>query len=107
MKKKIQNNLPDKYGHFDDYGGMFVSETLIYPLKELLKAYTRLAKSVKFQQVLKRELLTFVGRPTPIYYASRISKELGSSHIYLKREDLNHTGAHKINNAMGQVLLAK
>ena len=106
MKKKF-NNLPDINGHFDQYGGMFVSETLIYPLKELLKAYKKIAKSSNFKELLDRELSSYVGRPTPIYYAERISKELGKSHIYLKREDLNHTGAHKINNAMGQVLLAK
>ena len=107
MKKINLPKLPNKDGHFDEYGGMFVSETLMYPLKELLKAYTTIAKSAKFRQMLTKELTMYVGRPTPIYYASRISKELGSSHIYLKREDLNHTGAHKINNAMGQVLLAK
>ena len=106
MKKKF-NNFPDINGHFDQYGGMFVSETLIYPLKELLKAYKKIAKSSNFKELLDRELSSYVGRPTPIYYAERISKELGKSHIYLKREDLNHTGAHKINNAMGQVLLAK
>jgi len=106
LKKKF-NNLPDINGHFDQYGGMFVSETLIYPLKELLKAYKKIAKSSNFKELLDRELSSYVGRPTPIYYAERISKELGKSHIYLKREDLNHTGAHKINNAMGQVLLAK
>ena len=106
MKKKF-NNLPDINGHFDQYGGMFVSETLIYPLKELLKAYKKIAKSSNFKELLDSELSSYVGRPTPIYYAERISKELGKSHIYLKREDLNHTGAHKINNAMGQVLLAK
>ena len=106
MKKKF-NNLPDINGHFDQYGGMFVSETLIYPLKELLKAYKKIAKSANFKELLDSELSSYVGRPTPIYYAERISKELGKSHIYLKREDLNHTGAHKINNAMGQVLLAK
>ena len=106
MKKKF-NNLPDINGHFDQYGGMFVSETLIHPLKELLKAYKKIAKSSSFKELLDSELSLYVGRPTPIYYAERISKELGTSHIYLKREDLNHTGAHKINNAMGQVLLAK
>ena len=106
MKKKF-NNFPDINGHFDQYGGMFVSETLIYPLKELLKAYKKIAKSSNFKELLDSELSSYVGRPTPIYYAERISKELGKSHIYLKREDLNHTGAHKINNAMGQVLLAK
>ena len=87
IKKVNLPKLPNKDGHFDEYGGMFVSETLMYPLKELLKAYSTIAKSAKFRQLLTKELTMYVGRPTPIYYASRISKELGSSHIYLKREE--------------------
>jgi tryptophan synthase beta chain len=79
----------------------------MYPLSELHKAYIKIAKSASFQKELKGELKNYVGRPTPIYHASRISKELGNCNIYLKREDLNHTGAHKINNAMGQAMLAK
>ena len=107
MKKTNYKILPDKNGHFAKFGGRYVSETLIFPLTELLKAYNKIAKSSKFQKELKKELHDYVGRPTPIYHASRISKELGSCNIFLKREDLNHTGAHKINNALGQAMLAK
>ena len=107
MKKTNYKILPDKNGHFAEFGGRYVSETLIFPLTELLKAYNKIAKSSKFQKEFKKELHDYVGRPTPIYHASRISKELGSCNIFLKREDLNHTGAHKINNALGQAMLAK
>ena len=107
MKKINYKILPDKNGHFAEFGGRYVSETLIFPLTELLKAYNKIAKSSKFQKEFKKELHDYVGRPTPIYHASRISKELGSCNIFLKREDLNHTGAHKINNALGQAMLAK
>ena len=107
MKKINYKLFPDKNGHFAKYGGQYVSETLMYPLSELHKAYMKIAKSASFQKELKGELKNYVGRPTPIYHASRISKELGNCNIYLKREDLNHTGAHKINNAMGQAMLAK
>ena len=107
MKKINYKIFPDKNGHFAEFGGRYVSETLIFPLTELLKAYNKIAKSSKFQKEFKKELHDYVGRPTPIYHASRISKELGSCNIFLKREDLNHTGAHKINNALGQAMLAK
>jgi len=107
VKKINYNKFPDKQGRFDKYGGMYVSETLIHPLKELEQAYFKTAKSSNFKKLYNKELLHYVGRPTPIYYASSISKLLGSCKIYLKREDLNHTGAHKINNALGQALLAK
>jgi len=107
MKKINYKTFPDKNGHFAEFGGRYVSETLIFPLTELLKAYNKIAKSSKFQKEFKKELHDYVGRPTPIYHASRISKELGSCNIFLKREDLNHTGAHKINNALGQAMLAK
>jgi tryptophan synthase beta chain len=108
MKSKINlKNYPNKTGHFDEFGGVYVSETLIHPLKELFQAYKKIATSLSFKKILKRELKDYVGRPTPIYYAESVSKYLGNSHIYLKREDLNHTGAHKINNALGQALLAK
>lgn len=108
MKSKINlKNYPNKTGHFDEFGGVYVSETLIHPLKELFQAYKKIATSLSFKKILKRELKDYVGRPTPIYYAESVSKFLGNSHIYLKREDLNHTGAHKINNALGQALLAK
>jgi tryptophan synthase beta chain len=108
MKNKINlKDYPNKEGHFENFGGVYVSETLIHPLKELFKAYKTIATSASFRKTLKGELKDYVGRPTPIYYAESLSKYLGSSHIYLKREDLNHTGAHKINNALGQALLAK
>jgi len=108
MKNKINlKDYPDREGHFENFGGVYVSETLIHPLKELFKAYKTIATSASFRKTLKSELKDYVGRPTPIYYAESLSKKLGSSHIYLKREDLNHTGAHKINNALGQALLAK
>jgi tryptophan synthase beta chain len=86
---------------------VYVSETLIHPLKQLFNAYKKFATSAAFKKILNNELKNYVGRPTPIYYAESLSKYLGKSHIYLKREDLNHTGAHKINNALGQALLAK
>ncbi len=107
MKKINYTNQPDKNGHFSEFGGTYVSETLMHPLKELLKAYKTIVKSKSFQAEFKNELFHYVGRPTPIYHASRISRDLGSCNIYLKREDLNHTGAHKINNALGQAMLAK
>jgi tryptophan synthase beta chain len=108
MKSKINlKNYPNKTGHFDKFGGVYVSETLIHPLEELFQAYKKIATSTSFKKILKRELKDYVGRPTPIYYAESVSKFLGNSHIFLKREDLNHTGAHKINNALGQALLAK
>lgn len=107
MKKINYKLFPDKNGRFEEFGGKYVSETLMYPLSELEKAYNKIAKSVSFKKELNNELCNYVGRPTPIYHASRISKELGSCNIFLKREDLNHTGAHKINNAMGQAMLAK
>ena len=106
-KKTNYRNKPNKDGHFDIYGGTYVSETLIYPLKELFSAYNKIAKSPDFKKKLHTELLHYVGRPTPIYHASQISKLLGTCNIFLKREDLNHTGAHKINNALGQAMLAK
>ena len=108
MKRKINlKNYPSKSGHFDTFGGVYVSETLIHPLRELFSAYKKYATSASFKKTLNSQLKDYVGRPTPIYYAESLSKQLGSSHIYLKREDLNHTGAHKINNTVGQILLAK
>ncbi|MEC9206186.1 MAG: tryptophan synthase subunit beta [Pseudomonadota bacterium] len=107
MKKNNYKGQPDKDGHFDLYGGTYVSETLIHPLKQLLDSYKKIGKSTNFQKKLTKELLHYVGRPTPIYHAEKISKLLGNCNIFLKREDLCHTGAHKINNALGQALLAK
>jgi tryptophan synthase beta chain len=100
-------NLPDARGHFGPYGGIFVSETLMHALEELKQMYAKYQKDPEFIAEFERELKHYVGRPSPIYHASRLSKELGGAQIYLKREDLNHTGAHKVNNTMGQALLAR
>lgn len=98
---------PDAAGHFGRFGGRFVPETLIAPLDAVAAAYAFYKNDLEFQQELAADLHDFVGRPSPLYYAKRLSEELGGAKIYLKREDLNHTGAHKINNALGQGLLAK
>jgi tryptophan synthase beta chain len=100
-------DLPDKRGHFGDYGGIFVSETLMQPLQELREAYEKLRKDKKFQKELADDLRHYVGRPSPLYLAARLTDNWGGAKIYLKREDLNHTGAHKINNTVGQALLAR
>lgn len=100
-------DLPDRYGHFGPYGGIFVAETLIAALDELRAQYELSRNDAEFQAELVHELKHYVGRPTPIYHASRWSAHLGGAQILLKREDLNHTGAHKINNAVGQALLAR
>ena len=100
-------DLPDEHGHFGPYGGIFVAETLMEPLDELRVAYERYMKDPEFLAELDLDLQHYVGRPSPIYHAERLSRELGGAQIYLKREDLNHTGAHKINNTIGQALLAK
>ena len=99
--------LPDEAGHFGPYGGMFVAETLMGPLKQLREAYEMYLQDAEFQAELDFELQQYVGRPNPLYFAERWSQTLGGARIYLKREDLNHTGAHKINNTVGQALLAK
>jgi tryptophan synthase beta chain len=100
-------DLPDARGHFGPYGGSFVSETLVHALEELRQAYARYRDDPEFVAQFRDELEHFVGRPSPIYHARRWSSELGGAQIYFKREDLNHTGAHKINNTIGQALLAK
>jgi tryptophan synthase beta chain len=100
-------DLPDKRGHFGEYGGIFVAETLMQPLKELRDAYERLRKDKKFQQEFAEDLRQYAGRPSPLYFAQRLTENWGGAQIYLKREDLNHTGAHKINNTIGQALLAR
>ncbi|MEX3605374.1 MAG: tryptophan synthase subunit beta [Burkholderia sp.] len=100
-------NFPDDRGHFGPYGGVFVAETLIHALDELREAYDRFHAAPDFVAEYNRELKHFVGRPSPIYYAQRWSELLGGAQLYLKREDLNHTGAHKINNVIGQALLAR
>jgi tryptophan synthase beta chain len=101
------NAMPDKAGHFGAYGGRFVAETLMEPIYELEQAYEKLKNDPAFQAEFDRDLKYYVGRPSPLYLAERWSRELGGAKIYLKREDLNHTGAHKINNTIGQALLAK
>ncbi|MBX3620064.1 MAG: tryptophan synthase subunit beta [Rhizobacter sp.] len=98
---------PDARGHFGPYGGTFVAETLIHALDELNAAYEAARKDPAFVAEYQYELKHFVGRPSPIYHAARLSRELGGAQIYLKREDLNHTGAHKVNNTIGQALLAR
>ena len=98
---------PDATGHFGPYGGVFVPETLMTALEELTRAYESARKDPEFRRELNQLLAEFVGRPTPLYLAERLTAQLGGAKIYLKREDLLHTGAHKINNAMGQILLAK
>ncbi len=100
-------SMPDAQGHFGPFGGRYVPETLVHPLQQLEDEYWRAQQDPDFQQELDYYLREFVGRPTPLYYAERLTRELGGAKIYLKREDLLHTGAHKINNAMGQVLLAR
>ena len=100
-------NYPDASGHFGPYGGSFVSETLVFALEDLKKAYANLKDAPAFKAEFARELKHFVGRPSPVYHARRWSEELGGAQIYFKREDLNHTGAHKVNNTIGQALLAR
>ncbi|MGA2868163.1 MAG: tryptophan synthase subunit beta [Verrucomicrobiota bacterium] len=107
MSAVFELDLPDAQGHFGPYGGRYVPETLMHPLQELEAEYFRAQHDPEFQRELSYYLTEFVGRPTPLYFAERLTRELGGAKIYLKREDLNHTGAHKINNAMGQILLAK
>jgi tryptophan synthase beta chain len=99
--------LPDARGHFGPYGGVFVAETLIHALEELKQAYARYQHDPEFLAEFEYELKHYVGRPSPVYHARRWSEHFGGAQVYLKREDLNHTGAHKINNVIGQALLAK
>jgi tryptophan synthase beta chain len=98
---------PDAAGHFGPYGGSFVSETLTHAIDELREAYARYQHDPEFLKEFNYELKHFVGRPSPVYHADRMSREMGGAQIYLKREDLNHTGAHKINNVIGQAMLAR
>ncbi len=107
LSKVDWSQLPDEKGHFGIYGGRFASETLIEAIQELDDAYNLLRDDPSFQKAMDDDLRYYVGRPSPLYHAERWSKELGGAQIYLKREDLNHTGAHKINNTIGQALLAK
>jgi tryptophan synthase beta chain len=109
MPKKIviHNADPDSLGHFGPYGGIFVPETLMAPLRELARDYERARRDPKFNRELNYYLREYVGRPTPLYFAERMTRKIGRGRIYLKREDLCHTGAHKINNSLAQVLLAR
>ena len=107
MNQFTQYNLPDTHGHFGPYGGVYVAETLMSALDELRQQYEFFRQDAAFQSELAYELKHYIGRPNPVYHAARLSSHLGGAQIYLKREDLNHTGAHKISNAMGQALLAK
>ena len=100
-------DLPDKFGFYGEYGGKFVPETLMFALAELEETYKSLRDSNEFQTEFYRDLSQFVGRPSPLYFAKRLTDHYGKASIWLKREDLNHTGAHKINNTVGQILLAK
>ena len=102
-----QTKLPDARGHFGQFGGRYVPEILIPALDELIKAYSKYSSDAEFNAELDYYLREYVGRPTPLYYAERLSETLGVAKIYLKREDLCHTGAHKLNNVMGQILLAR
>jgi tryptophan synthase beta chain len=108
MKEAIDySRYPDANGRFGPYGGTYVAETLIAPLEELTAAYTRLRDDPAFQKEFADDLRQYVGRPSPIYHAKRLSERVGGAQILLKREDLNHTGAHKINNTVGQALVAR
>ncbi len=107
MDKPDYRHMPDEHGHFGPYGGLFVAETLMEPLEELRAAYEKYLKDDEFLAELDADLKHYVGRPSPIYHAERLSRENGGAQIYLKREDLNHTGAHKVNNTIGQALLAR
>jgi len=107
VEKVAATTLPDANGRFGEYGGRYVPETLMHPLQELEDEYFRAQNDPEFQNELQYYLREFCGRPTPLYHAERLTRDLGGAKIYLKREDLLHTGAHKINNAMGQILLAR
>jgi tryptophan synthase beta chain len=107
MDNNLLRQLPDVEGHFGPYGGKFVPETLMHPLEELEQAYFEARQDPAFQSRLEYYAREYAGRPTPLYLAQRLTQHLGGARIYLKREDLNHTGAHKINNCLGQGLLAK
>ena len=107
ITEELLNQLPDDRGHFGPYGGRFVSETLMPSLLELEQKYLSLKDDPSFRKEFDTDLADYVGRPSPLYFAERLTREVGGAKIYLKREDLNHTGAHKVNNTIGQALLAK
>ena len=100
-------NSPDEHGHFGPYGGIFVGETLMPALDELNRKYAELKADPAFWAEFDYDLKHYVGRPSPLYFAERLTNKLGGARVFLKREDLNHTGAHKVNNTIGQALLAK
>ncbi len=104
---KTVKKTPDKRGRFGDYGGRYVPETVVFALTELEREYARIRRDAKFRRELQRHLKDFVGRPSPLYFAERLTEYFGGPQIWFKREDLNHTGAHKINNVLGQILLAR
>jgi tryptophan synthase beta chain len=104
---RLTGQMPDASGHFGEFGGQFVAETLLGPVQALADAYAECKADPEFQAEINKDLAEFVGRPTPLYLAQRLSDHVGGARIYLKREDLNHTGAHKINNTIGQALMAK
>ena len=103
----IYASVPDVEGHYGSYGGKYVAETLMSALVDLEELYRRLSADADFQRELDEDLANYVGRPSPLYEARRWSERVGGARIFLKREDLNHTGAHKVNNTVGQALLAK
>lgn len=105
--QNIFDQMPDPSGHFGEFGGKYASETLMFALEELEQTYNKLKNDAQFQQEFDQDLAHYVGRPSPVYFASHLTKKWGGADIYLKREDLNHTGAHKVNNTIGQALVAK
>ena len=107
VEGRIIGSLPDEAGHFGPYGGVFIAETLMGPVEALRQAYERYIEDPQFLAELDADLRHYVGRPSPLYFAERWSQQLGGARVFLKREDLNHTGAHKVNNTVGQALLAK
>jgi len=107
ITEELLSQLPDNKGHFGPYGGRFVSETLMSSLQELEQKYLSLKEDSDFRKEFDTDMADYVGRPSPLYFAERLTREVGGARIYLKREDLNHTGAHKVNNTIGQALLAK
>src|SRR6516165_1032823 len=107
QKARIKSSEPDEQGHWGKFGGRYVPETLVAPLEELTSEFTRARREPSFRRELNQLLRDYAGRPTPLFHARRLTAHAGGAQIYLKREDLLHTGAHKINNAMGQVLLAR
>lgn len=107
LEQQFQTTVPDEHGHFGIYGGRFVAETLMTPLEELETAYMTCREDAAFQKEFDEDLAHYVGRPSPLYFAHRLTEQWDGAQVYLKREDLNHTGAHKINNTIGQALLAK